>query len=326
MTHRCGGSGRELAAALLGATLLAVSPAQGQAAAGPSAAPNQAATGKYDPQAPAATKSRAAMERELKKLRMKYFGTIKNTEIRQAGMQKLRQYTDPMIFPALMSVFAHEDQDVRSAILDHLAAQETEQADGSLAWGAIFDEDKWFRHEAAVRLGKRVEKLGAIPDRVKWLEGDALKRDDDSVVVAAGELAGVIKLYEAIPLLIQAQAQGTQTVGTGTGGNSDAGALAYIVVAQQQSFVANLTPVVGQSAVAFDPQIGVLTTGTVMRVIDAVVVTYHTEIHTTLIGLASAAWGGRDTAYLGWDQPKWRDWYAKELTPYLAAQHAPDSK
>ena len=74
------------------------------------------------------------------------------------------------------------------------------------------------------------------------------------------------------------------------------GALADILVATQQAFVQDLQPVVGDSAVGFDPELGVVTSGTILRVMGAYVVTYRTEVHNSLVGLSSRAWGGRSTA------------------------------
>jgi hypothetical protein len=86
---------------------------------------------------------------------------------------------------------------------------------------------------------------------------------------------------------------------------------------------------VGDSAVAFDPTISVITEGTILRVIDAVVVTYRYEVHNALVGLASQGWG-RPTDHLGFDNAAWRKWYADEFVPYrkslAAAEQSADGK
>ena len=67
------------------------------------------------------------MERELKKLKLKYFGSIRKTEIRQEGIARLREYTDPLIYPALIKIFEREHADVRTAILDMLYDQDSDE-------------------------------------------------------------------------------------------------------------------------------------------------------------------------------------------------------
>jgi len=104
----------------------------------------------------------------------------------------------------------------------------------------------------------------------------------------AGAAAGVINtlgLIEAIPALINAQVVGSG--GNGGGNNGDT-SLAYIMIATQQAFVRDLTPVVGDSAVGFDPDLGVVSDGVYLRVLDASVVTYRTEVHSALVALTQA--------------------------------------
>src|SRR4051812_41452522 len=89
-------------------------------------------------------KVRVRLERELGKIRFDYF-RAKKTDIRQAGILKLRQYTDPVVFPSLYRMFEREGADVRYAILDHLADQKHDEADTVIAWGAVFDKDPGYR-------------------------------------------------------------------------------------------------------------------------------------------------------------------------------------
>ncbi|MBY0261308.1 MAG: hypothetical protein K2Q20_03145, partial [Phycisphaerales bacterium] len=85
------------------------------------------------------------------------------------------------------------------------------------------------------------------------------------------------------------------------------------------SFVSGLTPIVGNSAVGFNPQVSVLNTGTVLRIIDANVVTYRTEVTVALGALASRNWGGQSVTHLGSNPEAWAHWYREEFTPYRAA-------
>lgn len=299
-----------LAAALGGAAWAqqtgAANPPQDEGASG-----NIAAV--QDPPAPPAdTRTLQEMQRDLRKLRATYFGTMRNREIRQAGIARLRVYTDPVIFPDLLEIFAHEQEDVRTAILDHLYDLKTEQADATLAWAAIHDKQEWFRNAAAERLARRTAEEGAVPMRAQWVIAAGLRKTGKELDASA-ELASTLKLYEAIPMLINAQL-GSSRVG-GAGG-ATGGALGEILIATQQAYVADLEPVVGDSAVAFDPQLGVITSGTYLRVTDAAVVTYRTEVHKALTRLADAGWDGRSTKSFGYDIPKWRHWYVNEFLPY----------
>ncbi|MBC7773640.1 MAG: hypothetical protein H7210_14185 [Pyrinomonadaceae bacterium] len=287
-------------------------------------------------------------EKQIRKLRLKFLGSINKTELRQLGIAKLRQYTDPLIFPRMLEIFRRDKPDVRSALLDHFNDQKSEEGDATLAWAAVFEKDAWYRAEASARLVKRVEVLrqqGAekraaasatanvpvaapapstpssknilvdpdVPWRVKKIISSGVQQEDDTIAGAAGNLAGDLNLFEVIPLLINTQVQGGGAAGAG-GGND--GALAFIMVGTQQAFVSDLTPVVGTNAVGFDPTLAVVTSGTVLRIDGASVITYRTIIHYALTRLANAAWDGRKTEPLGFDQKKWAEWYNKELLPY----------
>ncbi len=299
-----------LAASLAGA-------ASAQESAAPDQRPGEGASGSIaavpTTPAPAAEEpTLQELQRDLRRLRAKYFGTMRNREIRQAGIAKLRAYTDPVIFPDLLEIFAHEHEDVRTAILDHLYDLKTEQADATLAWAAMHDKQEWFRDAAAERLARRADEEGRVPMRAQWAIAAGLQKTGKELDAAA-ELASTLKLYEAIPMLINAQLGSSR--GSGAGG-ATGGALAEILIATQQAYVADLEPVVGDSAVAFDPQLGVITSGTYMRVTDAAVVTYRTEVHNALTRLADAGWDGRSTKSFGYDIPKWRHWYINEFLPY----------
>lgn len=265
-------------------------------------------------------RKRSDMERELRRIRAEYFRGIRNQQIRQAGIARIREYTDPVIYPSLIEIFARDGDDVRSAILDHLVDQHNDEADTVMAWTAIFDKDKTFRALAAERLKQRLAIARSTPGvhgptpRIKSVIAEGLRRNRDEEVAAAAQLAQFLQLAEAIPMLINAQmsAGGQRSSGRET-------SLAWILVGQQQAYVSDLTPVVGQSAVAFDPQLSVLTTGTVLRVIDAVVVTYRIDVHNALVGLTTDLWG-RPTAHLGWDGSAWAKWYTEEFRPYWAVK------
>lgn len=262
----------------------------------------------------AAQRQRRAIEKDLKLIRAKYFRATRNTEVRQVGIAKLREFDDPAVYPLLIELFKDEDQDVRAAVLDHLRDLNNDAADATVAWSAVFDKDKRFRAQAAERVVDRAKAAG-VSRRVQSVIASGLRSKKDGTVAAAAHLAEVLKLYEAIPMLINAQIVGGGGGGEG-GGQGDDSALAYILVGQQVAFVSDLQPVVGDNAVAFDPTVGVVTDGVILRVIDAYVITYRVDVHNALTALASDGWGGQPTTQLGWDNQKWRDWYTSEFLPF----------
>jgi len=263
---------------------------------------------------------RVATERELKRHRAKYFRGIRNVQIRQVGIDGLRQYADPSAFPMMLEIFGGEGEDVVGGLLTHLMEIGTDEAEATVGWAAVFGEKKDLREAAMDLLAEKyrgdVDASEDVPTRLQSVVALGLRRaQPNGVVNRAAKLADVLGLVQAIPMLIQAQAQGT-TARTGTGDGNQA--LGWILVGTQQAFIADLEPVVGDSAVAFDPTIAVVTEGVVLQVNGAVVITYRVEVNEALHRLASAAWGHR-TDYLGWSQRGWHRWYNEEFAPYWTA-------
>ncbi|MBL8964496.1 MAG: hypothetical protein KF787_04150 [Phycisphaeraceae bacterium] len=263
--------------------------------------------------------SLARMEQELRKIRVKHFGSIRRAEIRQEGILRLREYTDPVIYPSLITIFERERHDVRTAILDMLLEQESEKADVALAWVAAFDRDEVVRAEALDRLGRRIEAVGDIPAGVRAMIYRGLRSGSETKVNGSAELAQSLKFFDAIPWLITAQFGGPGSSGRGQA--EPRGDLAYIVVGTQTAFVSDLTPIVSDSAVAFDPTLSTLTTGTILRIQDAVVTTHRTIVQTVLVRMTTEAWG-YPTDGLGFDGPRWWRWYREDYLPSLSASLA----
>ncbi|MCC6970393.1 MAG: hypothetical protein IT434_09245 [Phycisphaerales bacterium] len=268
----------------------------------------------------AAKKKIRVMEQELRKLRRAHFGTIKRVDIRQEGLAKLRTYTEPSIFASLIEIFRNDSEDVRTAVLDVFSDARSDSGDAALAWVSMTDRDAGIRAAALDRLQRRLAEVGGVSDRINLVVLRGLRSGDEKQMAAAAELAGNLGLYEVIPWLISAQVG--QSPGRGGGGSSsNQGDLAYILVGQQIAFVSGLTPVVSDSAVAFDPQVSVAYDGTLLRVHDAAVTTYRTEVHNALVGLSSR-YMGRPTVGMGWDQDKWWKWYQDEFLPLKKARAA----
>lgn len=260
---------------------------------------------------------RAEKARELRRYRLTYFGTGSSTEIRQIGLSLLRErYDEPALYPLLLEVFERDGVNTKSGLLDMFADARTDEADATLAWVAVHDDRTAVRDAAFTRLSARVGEAGGVSERIKHVVAGGLRQESSTPAIAAAGIAEVFKLYEMVPLMIAAQ------VGGNAGGARDGtGPLAWIVVGQQTAFVADLQPVVSDSAVGFDPTLGVVTEGVVLEVQDAVVFTYRTEIFYSLTRMTSSALG-HPTGSWGIDQPEWWAWYDREWKPWMEARAA----
>jgi hypothetical protein len=149
---------------------------------------------------------------------------------------------------------------------------------------------------------------------VKYLLNKALRTEDHEVMCAAATVAGALSVTSAIPLLIFGQA----AVSGGDGGEGQ-GDLAWIAIQTQQAYVQSLVPVVGDSSAAFQPVIGIVSSGVVMRVVDAVVIEYRTPVHDALVAMTTHDWG-QSTAHLSYNVQAWWDWYNDEYVPFKNEQ------
>lgn len=264
-------------------------------------------------------KKRLAFEKELKKLRSDFFRTARPPEVRRQAIEKLKQYTDPALFPSLVEVFFTEASDVRHALMDHFAAQKSDEGDTTLAWIGVYDKDKSVREAAARRLKERMVGKDAVPNRVQWVLYEGLVHGGEDAIAASAGLINTLDIVEALPMLINAQA-GTQGGGGNTAGERT-GALAYIFVGTQTTYVSDLTPVVSESAVAFDPQVDIVNDGVLLTVLDAQVYVLRGSVRRAAAEMAERH-AGLSTNHLGWNVPAWREWYAKQFVPAMERKKA----
>ncbi|MCZ6837422.1 MAG: hypothetical protein O7G85_16725 [Planctomycetota bacterium] len=244
-------------------------------------------------------------ERQLKTIRYKHFRNMRVEAIRGKGLDLIREFTDPASYGLMIEVFSREKDDVRLAMLDHFAHQD-ESGQDVLAWIAIHHDDSAMRHEATKRLGDDAS------DPVLQQLDLALRSDDHEVVANAAILASSLSAYKAIPLLIFGQAAG----GPAPRGTGD---LAWISIETQRAYVAGVIPIVGNAAGAFVPIIDTIHEGTLMRVVDAVVIFYRTEVHRVLVAMTSAEME-QSTAHLNYDIDAWWHWYNEEYVPFKNEQ------
>jgi hypothetical protein len=282
--------------------------------------PESSAAKKYAQQ----QKVRVAAEKELKKIRATNFGQMRNESIRQEGILKLRKFDNPALFSSLIEIFGREQMDVRNALLDMFADSKAREGDTALTWVGVFDESPEVRASAIKRLKTRIKEEGEVPETTKLVCYEGIRSGRPAAMAAAAQLANNLDIIEAIPWLINGQVQGSPAGGGGPTYDEHKGDLAWIMVGTQTAFVSDLTPVVGPSAVAFDPQLSVITEGVLLRVLDAVVVSYNVDLNNSLTDMTSRLWG-QSTRSLGWNIPAWRDWYAKEFQPFIAEKQAAEA-
>jgi len=244
-------------------------------------------------------------KQQLRRIRHLHFGTTRVPELRAEGIERIGEFVDPAAFHPMIEVFGHEQDDVRLAMLDHFM-QHGDNGQAALAWAAIHSDDMAIRNEAT---GRMVSPPAA--PALKVLDG-ALRSNEHEVANAAGALAGSLHAIQTIPLLMFAQA-------TRDPAPQDEGDLAWIAFETQHAYVQNLLPVVGDNAGAFQPILGIINEGIVLRVLDAVVIVYRTEIHQSLVSMTTADWG-QSTAHLGYDMGAWWHWYNDEYVPFKNEQ------
>jgi len=231
--------------------------------------------------------------------------------MRAIGIRRLREYTDPASFELLTSLFFDEDDETRDAVLVHLASLDTPEADAAIAWEAVYNEKA--KHRAAsLETLVELSDLRPTPTLVTDVVRSGLRERSDAPAEAAAHAAASLRLFELIPLMASAQVAGGQAA-------DPQGDLAWIFVGSQQTFVADVQPIVSNNTVAFDPQLAVVSEGTILRVSGAYVAIYRVAINRSLIGMTSEAWG-RSTASMGYDTGAWHAWYDNEFKPFLAAE------
>lgn len=241
-----------------------------------------------------------AYRKQIGVIRRDYLGPIRIEKRRQEGLDQLAEFTDPAAFKPLIDILEGEKDDVLLFLLDHFKAQ-GEMGQAAVAWLAIHHDDSAIRNEARKRLTKPAD------DPVRAVIENALKDHDPDVANLGGQLAGFLDIHDAIPLLILAQADEVPL--------REEGDQAWIAIGQQRVFIQALIPVVGDNSGAFLPVPGVVQSGVVLRIHEAVAVIYRTEIHIVLVNMTSQAMG-YSTEYLGYDFERWKDWYNNEYLPH----------
>jgi hypothetical protein len=238
-------------------------------------------------------------------VRSRSFGANATTKARAAGIATIRESTDPASFESLYGAFRGQKDEVALAMLDTFA-KGGEEGQYALACVAIQDEDRAVRAEATRRI--------ALPPSEAVLSAldDGLRSDNHDWVDRAGLLSGAVHAVEALPTLIFAQfSQGSAP--------AERGDRAWIAIGHTVSYVANVVPVVGNNSGAYQPVIGQIIEGVVMRVQDCVATIYHGSVHDSLVAMSTYDFGS-DTSGNGWDIRAWAKWFDERYVPFKRAQ------
>ncbi len=253
--------------------------------------------------------SQKKLERQIRQVRARYLGPKAAHEpTRNEGLAQLESFTQPEAIEPLVETLGGESAPVQSWLVQHLRDRvDPEYGQSTLAYLCIYGDDASL---ADMALGSLE---GPASARTRYIINKALHSRNHNVVGNAAIVAGQLKLFEAIPLLIAAQAG--QAGGGGTSGTGD---LAFIAIGTQRYFVSDLQPVVGEASAGFDPTISTIFEGSVVRIQDAVVEFKRPAVHNVLMGMVQEDFG--KPVDFGYDVNAWREWYNTEYLPFKEAQ------
>jgi hypothetical protein len=245
-------------------------------------------------------------------LRSRALSAGASSAARAAGLEELRAVRDPAAFESMYAAVRGKGDDAMLAVLDAYA-RGGEAGQHALASVAIAEDSETFRAEATRRIATPVcaPVLAAIDEGLRGRDHDRIDR--------AGILAGAVHAVESIPALIFAQVATGSTSGGAGRPSSTSGDRAWIAIGTTTSYVQNVVPVVGDNSGAFQPVIGQLIEGVVLRVQDCAVTIYHGGVHDSLVAMSSYD-SGTDTSVLGWDMAAWARWFDGTYVPLKQAQ------
>ena len=250
------------------------------------------------------------LTQELRLIRHRYLGKNPDLAVRDEGLARLRAITDPLATEPIVNVLKDEGPDVQQAVIDRFTNDPAPQAEAALTYLALFPRDDNYRLLAKNAMYTRWRDTGTLTEASQRLLASGLRASSGEFPNRVADIARDLQLFEAIPALITAQVVPPPSA------RAD-GYLAWIFVGNQRAYVADVTPVVGAGAVAFDPVVGVLNTGAFLGIRDASVTIYRDIVHVALVELTREA-TGRDFSGLGYNQTAWKNIYPVEIQPRLA--------
>lgn len=249
------------------------------------------------------------LRQDIRVLRAKWLDARHPEPVRRIGLARLAEYTNPWSWRLLLEELGRGDAVVRDALAAHFASQGS-AGQQALAWMALTSDREDWRSAALDRITRPVDT------GVMVILAGALRGRHDPLIFQAAHLTNVLGIVELVPLLIAAQSASDPAPP-----RSRRGDIAWIAFETQVAYVAEMIPVTGSGSGAFRPVKGILHVGTVLRVMDAVMVSYRVPVHESLVALTSYE-TGESTAAMEYDARLWARWYEEQWLPMLAAREA----
>ena len=242
---------------------------------------------------------------QIRTIRHEHFGAMRVNDIRQAGIERLQEFTDHAAFRVLIEELGDEADDVLLALLDHFQRQ-GDAGQGALAYVAIKHDDPAIRNEAIRRM------TTPPPAPVMYLLDQGIRHDNEHIANRAAWLANELDVTELVPLLIinQTRRQPMQQ-------HESRGP--YVFVGTQRAYVRTVVPVVGGGSSGYAPIVSTITDGVAMRVDGSAAVIYRTGVHQSLVAITSRT-VSQSTSHLGYDRSKWIRWYNTSFLPAVNKQ------
>ncbi len=273
-------------------------------------------------------KKQLVLEKELKKLRGKHFTNVTNPAFRTDGLTKLKTYRDAWMYQSLIAVFQEEQDDVRDALVEIFTSAKSDAGDRGLMWLAIAHPKATWRSAAIESLAHRTKEAGKPTPAMIDVVSNAVISGNASVVESAGVTGAALNIFEIMPLLIQAGGGGP-----GPGGSfpdsTHRRPLAWVAFATQTAYVSNLIPAAGQGTIGLEPVIGVVNSGNLLVINDAVVTQAKPRFAWAALPSLGSALSGQpidELAKMGPDVEAWKRWYAQVGAPALAKRNADFAK
>jgi hypothetical protein len=231
---------------------------------------------------------------------------------RQAGIEALTTLTTPLELACALRVldgegsrpnFIASDAAVRRALFSALAREST-IGQAELVAFAVTGDDPVRQHAT-----------DALPDTLSEAALARLSRllgsDRELHINRAASIASAHASAALIPALIQAQYAPPR---------EKKGDEAWIAIGKQTRYVQNQIPIVGDASTSFQPVLGTIYEGSLLRIMESMVEIYRTEVHISLARVVEQT-TGMPAPPLGYDTDRWMTWYRDEF-PALAARHA----
>ena len=199
--------------------------------------------------------------------------------------------------------FIASDPEVRRALFIAMAGEPTVGQPRLVEW-AVTAEDP-LRQRANDALPDRLSEP-ALAELSRLLASDRELHINRAASIASAHAAAAL-----IPALIQAQYAPPR---------EKKGDEAWIAIGKTQHYVQNQIPIVGDASTSFQPVIGTIYEGSLLRIMESMVEIYRTEVHVSLAMVIEQTTGA-PAPQLGYDRERWLAWYENDF-PALAARHA----